>query len=754
MENNQIKCKVKLSKQLFPKGKISNGEYAILSVRVIECIEGEPKNSSWGTITIVGNVCEIDPNEVYTIIGKEVINEKYGIQYELIYIGKHIELDSIDEQKIFLSKIITENQIESLFDTFENPIKVIEEGNIEKLCMAKGIGGKTALSIIEKYNETKDYSSAYLALNDYGLTIKMINKLVDSYGSPDILINKLKKNPYLIADDVDGIGWAKADEIALNSGYSKYSVNRVKAYIEYLLKCQALEGNSYLDIDDVLDNLEDVIGYDIPEDVLNTSFKELSEDKMWCNEDKTLVGLKKYYELEYKIAKELLRLKNVKNEFEYDSWESDIKEQENIQGWEYTDEQKNAIKLILDNNVVLLSGSAGTGKTSTVAGVLAALKNYSFAQTALSGKASVNLTDVTGKEGYTIHRLLGYNPVNGFTYNRENKLESEIIILDELSMVDGSLFYKLIQSIKDGAKLIMLGDTGQLESIGVANIMQDIIESEVIPHAMLTKIHRQAAKSAIITDSMKIRKSEQITDSNSEGVEIRGEIKDLVLDIYNDKKDTFTKILAYTKETLKEIDDIMDFQILVPMKSRGDACTYKINKAIQELLQNKQGLRRKRESVDIGSQSKNPYTIYEGDKVINVKNNYKTINKNGVVTPIFNGNLGIVKEIDLINGIMIIDFQNIGEVIIYQNHWSFIELGYAITVHKSQGSGFKYIICGLDYSHYSLLNKEMVYTMITRAKKHCYLCVENKALRYAINHSNVRTKQTFLKRLLEKLNNY
>lgn len=749
-----IKCKIKLSKQLFPKNKVHNGEYAILSVKIVEVLEGEPTISSWGTITIVGNVCEIDENEIYTIIAKETMNEKYGLQYELIYIGSQIKINSVQDQKIFLSKILTENQVDNLFETFKKPLDIIKQGDVKQLCKVKGIGVKSALSIIEKYNQSKDYSQAYIALNDYGLTSKMIQKLVDSYGSPDTLVNKIKENPYLIADDVEGIGWARADNIALNSGYGQYSKNRIKAYIEYLLKQKALEGNSYLDIDEVLDCLESVIGYDIPEETLNVAFQELSKNKMWFNEDKTFIGLKKFYELELNISKELLRLKNSENKFKYNDWENKIKIQEQLQGWEYTDEQANAIELILNNNVILLGGSAGTGKTSTVAGVLSALKGYHFAQTALSGKASVNLTEVTGEEGYTIHRLLGYNPVTGFTFNKDNKLSYDIIILDELSMVDGMLFYKLIQSIKDGAKLIMLGDTGQLESIGVANIMQDIIDSKVIPHAMLTKIHRQAAKSAIITESMKIRNAEHITTTDSNSVEIRGELQDLLLDVYNDKTYTFDKIISYTKEVLKKIDDIMDFQVLVPMKNSGGACTYKINLAIQELLNHKKGLRKKKNNIEIASQSKTPYNIYEGDKIINVKNNYKTINKNGDTVPIFNGNLGIVKEIDQINGLMTIHFQGLGEILVPQNHWNFIELGYAITVHKSQGSGFKYIICGLDYSHYILLNKEMVYTMLTRAKKYCYLCAENKALRYAIKRSNIQTKQTFLKELLIKSNKY
>ncbi|MGL6184735.1 MAG: AAA family ATPase [Clostridium chrysemydis] len=749
-DNKQIKCKIKLSKQLFPKNKIKNGEYGILSVSILEVIYGEPDINKWGTITITGNMCEIEQEEVYTIIANEIMDDKYGKQYKVVYIGSEVKLDTPEDQKIFFSKILTQKQVDNLFEAFSNPINVLENGGIEQLCAVKGIGAKTATNIIEKYNNTKDYSSAYIYLDSYGLTNNMINKLIESYGSPDTVIAKIKENPYLIADDVNGIGWGKADEIALKGGCEPYSINRIKAYMEYFLKSQAMEGNSYVDIDEVLEGIEDNIGYDIPEENINLAFKDMSETKMWCNQDKSMLGLKKYYYLEKNIANELLRLKDSTNNFNYSNWEKDIKTQEKDQGWNYTDEQKEAIKVILENNVVLLSGSAGTGKTSTVAGVLSALKGYKFSQTALSGKASVNLTDVTGEEGFTIHRLLGYIPSKGFLHNRENQLDTDIVILDELSMVDGELFFKLIQSIKSGSKLIMLGDTGQLESIGVANIMQDIIDSETISHAMLTKIHRQAAKSAIITESMKIRNHEQITTSKFSGVETRGEIKDLILDVYDNKSDTFGKIIKYSKEVMEKIDDIMDFQILVPMKSRGEACTYKINLEIQDILHKaNKGLIKKPKYINVLEGSRTPYSIYEGDKVINVKNNYKTVNASGKEIPIFNGNLGIVKEIDTENKILVIDFENIGEVIVKGTHLNYIELGYAITVHKSQGSGFNYVICGVDYSHYSLLNKEIVYTMLTRAKKECVLCCQNKALHYAISNSNVKSKNTFLKEMLK-----
>lgn len=750
MENSKsIKCRVRIARQLFPKGnkRIKSGEYAILSAYVIDVLEGEPKvDSKWKTITLTGNMCEFDSNEVYTVMANEVENEKFGTQYQIVFIGKVYDLTDATKQRAFLSKIITEKQVESLFLTYNNPVEILDNGDIEALCQIKGIKHDTACRLIKKYNDAKDYSAAYVSLDKFGLTPNMIKKLVDSYGSPDIVIEKINENPYLIADEVDGIGWAKADEIALKNGCGEFSVYRLKAYIDYYLRENAQEGNSYVHIDDMVNALEDVIGFDIPDDVFNQAFKEMALKKMWCSEDKELIGLRKYYNLEKNIAKELKRILKSKTSIKVHNWEKKIQLQEDKQGWAYTEEQRVAIEMLINNNIILLSGGAGTGKSSTVSGMLSVLKGYSFAQTALSGKASVNLTNITNEEGFTIHRLLEYNPRVGFFRNELNKLEQDIIILDELSMVGGELFLSLLKAIKDGAKLIMLGDTGQLESIGVANIMQDIIDSEIIPHAELTKIHRQASKSAIITESMKVRNSEHIVDSSFEGVEIRGELKDLKLDIYKDKKLTATRVLDYVKSTLDEIDNILDMQVITPMKKRGDSCTYKLNLKIQKLLK-KRGDIDKETFVEISPNSDHPYDIHVGDKVINIKNNYKTRNTNGDETPVFNGNIGIVKEIK--SDEMIVDFEHIGKIIIPEKNFSSIELAYAITAHKSQGSGYKHVICALDYSSYSLLSKQMLYTMLTRSKKDCVLCAEVKAVRYAVKQDSITNKQTFLKEMLQ-----
>lgn len=751
MVGDMIKVKVKIERQFYPKNKqIETGEYAIMSVSVIDIIEGEPEvNHKYGTLSIKGVMCSWEYGEVYTLIAKQLEDTQYGSQYSIITIFKEADLSNVNNQKAFLSRILTDKQIKFIYDTLPNPIQTIDTHDIQALCTVKGIGATVANKIITKYEENKDYSTAYVELDKIGLTSKMIKKLCDSYGNPNILIQRIKSNPYLIANEVDGIGWSKADEIALNSGYDEHSINRVMAYITYYLDNQAYnEGNSYVYTEDLFDNIDAVLGEELNSETISLALQTLiKQNKIWSNEERNKIALTKYRNLEQNIAKEIIRLLKGDNKFKIDGWESKIKEQEKLQGWNYTEQQLQGIEETLKNNIVLITGFAGCGKTSIVSGMLKVLDDYSSAQCALSGKASVNLTEITGQEGYTIHRLLGYNPQDGYGINKDNPLEEDIIILDELSMVDESLFYRLIQSIKRDSKLIMLGDVGQLESIGVGNLINDLIESKIIPHVNLTQIHRQAKKSAVALDSIKVWNGEQITEKDFYGHEIRGELQDLELDIYKDSKSTANKIMEYFKQLYNKVDNIMDLQVIVPMKNRGDACSLKLNNEIQSYIREIEG----EPSDDICIKIGDDYSIFIGDKVMNVRNNYKTMNEDGEIVPIMNGNLGTVKEI-LEDNMMIIEFERLGRVIIPSDYVKYIELGYASTCHKMEGVGIKYVICGIDNSHYKMRSKEMIYTMITRTKQHCVLCAENKALRYAISHSGASNKQTFLVDFLNELN--
>ena len=995
MEENEdimIKCKVRLSKQMFPKDKlIGNGDFGIISVTVLDILQGEPQTNKWNCIVLIGTKwCnEINDDEIYIVTGKEIEHEKFGLQYQVIFMCTDIKLTNKEDQYKFLEKILPEKQCIELFKTFENPIEVLEGKDIKALCTVKGIGVPTAIKLIEKYENSKDYSEAYVKLDKYGLSNNTIEKLVDFYGSPNTVITKIEENPYILIDEVDGIGWEKADEMALNSGLGEYSINRVKAYVKYYLHQEAYIGNTWVDIDDLLDAVDGTIGCELPQETLTQALHEMkNQNIIWTSENQDKIGLMKYYRLEENITEELKRLNEAENHFNFVGWEEKIKKLEQRQNWEFTLEQIEGIKAILENQVVMITGSAGSvdcdteyfngvewvkisnykesdkvlqynkngnselvnplkyhkypadylwhfetrgidqclcdehtiiyknyknniiktnmsdmiekhnkkkngfngkfittfnysgngieltdneirlmvcihadgsfhdttstnrcrlcfskvrkinrslellnncnidynitekdnltyiyfnaprrskifdgywyncsnhqlriitdeykywdssspkntlsrfittekesadfmqfafsacgiratmyiddrynklcycvlptnntyitivnphtktpiikyktldgykycftvpsgmlvlrrnnkifitgncGKSSTVAGELEIFKEfYSFIQTALSGRASCNLSEITGEDGYTIHRALGYTPEKGFIYNKNNKLPVKIIIHDEISMDGADIFYKLIQAIETGSKLIMLGDEHQLESIGVGNIMFDMIQSGYIKIVKLTKIHRQAEKSAIITESIKIRNQEQIIDKDFTGVEIRGELQDLKLDIYKDKNNTHTKVIEHFKELLPKTESIFDIQVIVPMKERGKASAYQLNNSLQEIVidtKNKKGL-------VVGENSKYPFTIYIGDKVLNNKNNYKTVNEYGDEIPIFNGDLGIVVDIDYIRNTLIVNFNNKGNIYISKSHLPKITLGYAMTCHK------------------------------------------------------------------------
>ncbi len=748
-EEKQIKCTVKVNRI-----RHYRDNWGILAVSLVDSIYGTIKTDKYDCIIVKGVMAEPNYQDTYTVVAKEVVDEKWGLQYDLIYMGVLSDMSNEDSQKTFLSKILTPLQIENMYQTLENPIAILENGDVKSLTRVKGIGVRTAVALIERYKEHVDYSVAYVELDKYGLTPNAIRKIVDIYQSPEVAIQKIKNNPYILADEIEGIGWKKADSIALSTGMHPHASQRVKAYIAYFLEQNAQDGHSYISPSLLMDGIISSIGEEIEDDHLRSIIYEM-QDELWWNEDKTQIGLKKYYDLEYKIASELLRILSGENEFQYNGWQEKVKEVEEKQGWEFTKQQIEGIKTALENQLVVITGLGGTGKTSVVAGMLKVLGNYSFSQCALSGRAAARMTEATGEQGKTIHRLLGYKPPH-FTFNKDNQLHDDIIIVDEISMIGGYLFYQLLQAIKNGTKVILIGDIGQLESIGILNVASDIINSNIIPVVNLTEIHRQAQKSAIITDSIKVRNGFQIFNNDFNGNIIHGELQDLELDIYINKAHTAKKVIEKFKENLPKVNNIFDIQVILPMKTKGDSCTFKINQALQEIYN---PYNPSLNELELSFAKDMKFKLRIGDKVINTRNNYETILKSNrddedyyeeediPTTPIFNGDMGIVKEISGYD--IVVNFNRVGEIIVPKNHWKYIELGYACTGHKYQGSESKVVIIGLDYNSFLMLTKEWVYTAITRAKEYCVLCAENKALRYAISHNSVSVKKTHLKYILQ-----
>lgn len=933
----QIDCVVKLVRRIYPRFA-NSGDWQVCDVELVRINEGKPIGNRF---SVTGNmVLMVNDDYVgeYRIVGNLVFNEKYQrYQYEVVYSQEIYELNTLRKQKLFLQQIMTEKQLDNLLKRYpDNPLQPIKDHNISLLVEVSGMGDKTAYRLIERYESCKDYGKAYIELAEYGLTKRMIEKLVDSYGSPDVAVSKVKANPYTLIEEIDGIGFLKADSIALNAGFDEYGWERCKAFILDFFREKAEEGNSFITYDDLLDALDTELGTDFPDESLKQAMRHLEDTKtIWVREqgDEVLLALKKYYDLELSVARHLKRLMEAPSNLQIDKETAmtKIKEQEARQGWEFTEQQLEGVFTAMSNNVTIIRGYGGcvdcdteyfngtewkriadyqegeqvlqynedgsatlvnpkkfvkfeedtmyhfktkygvdqclswehrvvykenkelqvkpfhevlkihssskqgftgkflttftyneqgidktdkeiqsqvpnilkgdfepywyncnkhqfelvccqlllqnpslangeffytpykrtadfiqfafatickrceikvkhdgyylalsnltqlsiggevkipivpvptkdgykycfevdssmlvlrrngkifitgnTGKSSCVTGLLAcAPDDYTFKQTALSGKASVNLTDITGEEGYTIHRLLGVDPESGkFVHNQNCPLEGDLFILDEGSMVDIPLVESLLQAIPTGAKLIILGDTNQLESIGVGNFMLDMIDSEYIPVITFDKVHRQGAKSAIIGESIKVAKGLYPVKYGWEGEEILGELKDLKYIGFNVEKGTpkptIDLIIKEYKKFYQECKDISQIAVILPTKERGSSC-YKVNIQVQDYVL--PSIEKRGTGMKMGENGDYPYTIYKGDKVINLRNAKPKKGGSGDVDkPIFNGNTGEVLEVGF--DYLLIDFYGIGEVTVRGSQLQQIGLGYAITTHK------------------------------------------------------------------------
>ena len=750
-EENIVELVITPSQRWYPKGDklVEVGAWQIFSAKVVENPNREyiDYNFRRGEITIVGNLPfgseAVHENDNYKIRAIKKWNDKYNAyQYEVAYCQLLIPLETIADKRMFLSSFLTERQINNLYEALEDPFTCIAEMNVEELCKASGIGEKTAQSIIDKFLACQDEGSQFSELVQLGLTPNIVRKLKEYYKSIDTALHKVKTDPYSLVE-VDGVGFAKADEIALKVGIGTLDTKRVRGYVLHHFQEEADKGHCYSPMTLLEDKVEEVLGLqdmcvldDVIEDLINK--KKLLYIRPLNEEDEGLIALQKNYNIELSIYNNIKRLMQAPSNINLDQDKAlqSIKQREEKQGWEFTDQQKEGMFTIADHNVVIIRGYAGTGKSSCVAGILACLdESYHFEQCALSGRASSNLFDITGKDGKTIHRLLGYKPEKGFVHDEHNPIKTNMVILDEASMVDANLFNSLIQAIPTGAKLIMLGDTNQLEAIGMGNVMLDMIDSGEVPVITFDKIHRQGAKSGIIPFSKDIAEGVKHFKDSWEGTQVLGELQDLKVIGYQSSKDeekpSIDIIVEEFKEMYQECKDISQVSVVVPTKSRGTGC-YPINLLLQNIVLPRRG---RGKCLELGTK-KEPFNVYRGDKVINRKNNYEL--------NIFNGSMGEVIEVNEEQQTLLVDFYNIGQVLVKGESLKSIELAYAISCHSAQGSGFPYLIYCVDYTHFSLLTRQQVYTGITRAKKRATFIFETRALNRAIRTNHIVHKRTFL----------
>ena len=644
---------VEFVKRIYPrKGKIKDGDWQVVKVKSVE--KGD-------TFVVVGNMVAMtdEYDTQYKIGGKLSYSDRTEEwQYGIYYSQEIYEFKTKEDIEVFLSFFLTDTQLSNFLTVFPNPIEVLERGDINELMQIKKVGVKTAENILTRYNACKDKGKAYVELGKYGLSQNIIDRLINRYNSPEIAIEKINSNPYILVNEVRGVGFKKADEIALKTGVDPNSVERGVAFITYYFRVCAEEGDSYIDFDELLDAVDEYLG-DYSDDSLDEAMLTLkNKGDLWYKDydDCTLIAHSYYFNIEKEICNHIKRLMSYPSNVQLNREQAmeRIRIKEEAQGWSYTERQLEGIFATMENNVTIITGYGGTGKTSAVTGMLACTdKGYDFKQCALSGKASANLTDVTGVEGSTIHSLLRYDSVTGeFMINEHNPLDTDLVILDEGSMVDMELALALLKAIPNGAKLIILGDTNQLESIGAGNLLMDLIDSEVVPVVVFDKVHRQGAKSAIKTESIKVAEGKQLTKTTWTGESLLGELKDLKYIGFNSSKGqsrpTIDLVMTEFKTLYKEAKDIRDIVVILPTKASGSSC-HTVNLLIQDYVLPKN----RGKGIELGDEQ-HPFTVYIGDKIINLRNNKKAYNYENVdgsykvekvIKPIFNGNMGEVVDI-------------------------------------------------------------------------------------------------------------
>lgn len=734
-----MKSKIKVDRILYPKScyKTTAGEFSIFTAVVLKHIEGEEpvKNKIYNTITLKGNVPAMGNGDEFIITYDEPETTQYGTSYKLNTISK--EVDKTDKKQVYeYLKFLAGSKIADELIKLDNPLGLIENRQDELLLQVKGVGEKVLEKIYANASTSLDFSYAFSELLPFGLTKVIIGNICRELGSAQTAVQMCKNNPYALVKKVKGISFIKADEIAMKCGLDMTSNERLECAIYHILAEGGANGKTYMTSAQVMSELSklNLINWLQVNQVIMQMEKE---GKLVLVNNGTEVALTYYFNLEQDISNQIKRLRDAETHIKVrEDWMDIVRAIEEEQGWEHTDEQLEGIKTVLENNVVIVTGYGGTGKSTITNAMTSILQDYEIQQTCLSAKASQRLEECSGLPAKTIHRLLGLG-LDG-VFKEVEEIYTDILIIDEGSMVNGTLFRKILKALKDGTKLIIAGDTGQLQAIGDCSVLSDLINSGAVPVVHLTKIHRQAQKSAIITKSIDCRHQRPLYDKDFRGHMVMGELQDLEIFIEDEKENLMALIVRKFKSLLEQGKDINEIQIICPTKTRGAVSCDKINYAIQSLYNPKIG-----ESYTLPSGA----MIYKGDKVINLKNNYKATTPTGEKVGIYNGNMGIVTKVT--KNSIIVQFQEV-EIEFKNKERDALGLGYCISVHSSQGSQWADVICAFSSDAYTLLNVEILYTAISRAGEHCTIVAEHQAINIALRNVEGNTKQTYLTKFISE----
>ena len=685
--------------------------YGVYKVNIDET--NEPYFDFDKVATITGTFIPLEVGGNYIFNGKIVFNQKYG--YTFITETYERILPTSKEGIIeFLSgesfKGIGKGTATKVVDTLGLECISLILDNKDILDKVPSMNDKKKDIIYNSLTLNRDISNTLITLYSYGISPKLSMRIYDKFGPNTIDI--IKKDPYILIDEVEGIAFIKADQIALKTGINLRSPSRIEACIVYTLLNNAQEtGNTYMHKDELINKVYEYLSFTkedlelIEKGINNLLFVK----KIYEYEDGYIES--KLYNAERYIAKKLIEINNrKKEEFNAKEIESLIKVLEKKLDIKYEIEQKEAIYNALNNNLSIITGGPGTGKTTIERGIIFAYQEltrltYEYIKLAApTGKAAKRIEESTGYAASTIHKLLRYDTLGNFFYNRFNTLPVKLLIIDEASMIDTFLFKNLLEAIDSSTKLVIVGDSDQLPSIGAGQVLKDLIDSDAFITTKLKKIHRQKENSKIISLAYDVLEGEISTELDSEHDELT-----FIPSRQGDLLPTLKNIVDHY--TSLGFDMYSDIQILIPIYKGGVGIEV-VNKFMQMNYNSSYDLNSD-EGID---------RFFIDDKIIQLINQYE----DGVM----NGDMGIVSD-KLGDKEIVVDFQS--NLVSYKGEdLSNISLAYAISIHKSQGSEFKVVIIPFFNNYRILLNKKLVYTAITRAKEHLVLVGDAKAFRDSI----------------------
>lgn len=698
-------------------------DYAVIKVKVYGRMD---------LVTVVGTIASPTPGEILNMSGEWINHPQFGEQFKVTFCKSSVPATVVGIQKYLgggLIKGIGSVMAKRIVSVFgEKTLDIIEE-SAERLFEVEGIGKHRVQMISKAWAEQKEIRSVMVFLQSNGVSSAYASKIYKRYGNDSIKV--VKENPYRLAHDVWGIGFTTADRIAKNLGFDEKSPYRAAAGIMFVLQTLADEGHVFYPYDDLMKKSNEILNAD--EVVLEEAIKILLTEDQIVIEDLyeeeiciKAVYLAGFRLAEFRLAKMLIEINRTPKKLKERYPDPCINYAQKKLHINLAEKQKEAVRSAITNKVIVITGGPGTGKTTITKVILEilSLATDKILLTAPTGRAAKRMSEATGREAKTIHRLLEFSPIDaGFKRNEENPLDCDAVIIDEASMIDNLLAYHLVKAIPKTAVVIFIGDINQLPSVGAGNVLKDIIYSEVFAVTELNEIFRQAKSSKIIVNAHKIIQGEypQI-DNNSDS--------DFYFIQEKDTEKISTKVTELVHKRIPQkfgFDAIKDIQVLTPM-NRGIIGTSGLNESLQNVL-NPNGF----EISRMGRKFR------VGDKIMQIRNDYDK--------EVYNGDIGTIKNIDSENQTVSVQ---IDEKIV---NYEFAEmdeliLAYAVSIHKSQGSEYPVVVIPLSMSHYMMLQRNLVYTGITRGKKLVIIVGSKKAMFLSVKNNQVAERYTWLKNRL------